>query len=197
LKLRLRKDNNPGRISAANGAKSQPDGTGWLAALEDRTMTQQVELLNATNVQRVRNGLPALGVHSTLQAAAQKHADWMAANRRMSHTGSGGSSYVQRIYAAGPYPASSGTAENIAWGATTAQSCINMWMSSPGHRASLLRQGYQSAGCGAAQAANGDWYWCGLYGAAAPNDSAPTPEPTPSPPRRSWLDWLLSVLGVQ
>ncbi|WP_425618057.1 CAP domain-containing protein [Anatilimnocola sp. NA78] len=166
-------------------------------------MTIHDDLLKVTNEQRDRYGVVALGVHPTLQIAAQKHAEWMADNRRMSHTGEGRSQFDDRIRAAGPYP-SSAMAENIAWGQRTAKECVIDWMSSAGHRRNMLNAGYLSAGFGAASDVNGALYFCALYGAAKPESPAPVKPPPPPPPEPSWptprvglIEWLLSLLGIK
>jgi hypothetical protein len=157
-------------------------------------MTVHDDLLALTNQERQEARVGLLGVHGTLQRAAQGHAQWMAANRRMSHTGEGRSDFMDRVRAAGTYP-SGNAGENIAMGYGTPAACINAWMKSTGHRRNMLNSSYRSVGFGAAKASNGDWYWCGVYGAAAPSDSPPAPPPTPPPPpppRKTLWERILS-----
>lgn len=153
---------------------------------------QQDELLAATNQQRAGNRIALVGIHPALQEAAQKHAEWMALNRRMSHAGEGGNTFVDRIRAAG-YP-NSNAAENIAWGYTDAASCVQGWMNSAGHRNNMLNPQYQSTGFGAARASNGQWYWCGLYGVATGSTQPPITPPAPKP-HPKWLEWLLRLVA--
>lgn len=155
-------------------------------------MTVHDELLRLTNAERNN----PLGVHASLQQAAQKHAEWMATNRRMSHRGAGGSDFSDRIREAG-YPTST-AGENVAMGYSTPAACIRAWMTSSGHRRNMLNTAYRSAGFGAAKGSNGSWYWCGLYGAAMPDHAPPPPIPDPIPPpapRRTFWEWLLSLFG--
>lgn len=151
----------------------------------------QADLLAAQNVERSRAGKVLLGTHTTLQRAAQGHADWMARVQRLSHTGEGRSDFVDRIRAAGEYPSQS-VAENIAY-AGTIQQCVDMWMRSGGHRANMLNGNYRSTGCGASLSGS-VVYVCAVYGAAAPSEViVPPPEPVPSPPRpRTWWEIIVS-----
>ena len=59
------------------------------------------DLIAAVNQYRARNGLPAYAVSSTLMGTAQNHAAYMASIQTVTHTGAGGSSYPDRLAAAG------------------------------------------------------------------------------------------------
>lgn len=102
-----------------------------------------VDLINA---ERAVAGCPPLAVNSKLVAAAQGHSEDMALNDFVSHTGSNGSSFVNRIEAQG-YSWSRG-GENIAAGYNTAASAVNGWMNSSGHRGNILNCSYQETGVG-------------------------------------------------
>ncbi|POM69083.1 SCP-like extracellular protein [Phytophthora palmivora] len=75
-------------------------------------------------------------MHSTLQAAAQRQADDMAANNFMSHNGSDGSKMAQRAAEAGF--TGGAIAENVAAGQKNVDAVVNSWMKSPGHRRNIL-----------------------------------------------------------
>ena len=69
-------------------------------------------------------------------------------NGAMSHTGSDGSSPVQRVTDAGyaPYAA---LGEVVFWGtgsSGTPEAAVSWWMNSPGHRAVITDCGYTDAG---------------------------------------------------
>jgi uncharacterized protein YkwD len=151
-------------------------------------------LLAEVNTHRSRHGLQPLGIDPTLGIAAQRHADWMARVDRLDHTGEGGSSFVDRIRAAGPYPSNT-VSENIACGQQSASECVGDWLASRGHRANMLGVIYHTAGCGSAQAADGRWYWCAVFGAAKTGAPSPVPAP-PKPTRPSFTDWVLRLLGL-
>ena len=71
-----------------------------------------------------------------LQAAAQAHADDLAARTGLSHTGRDGSTVMQRVRRAG-YQACY-VAENIARGQPDVPSVIRAWSNSPGHYQNMV-----------------------------------------------------------
>lgn len=97
-----------------------------------------------------------------LTVAAQKHANWMAANRRMSHRGEGGSSPGTRIKAAGYGWSTYG--ENVAYGQPTPEDVMRVWLNSPGHRRNIKSSAYADVGFGSATASTGQIYWCVTFG---------------------------------
>lgn len=71
-----------------------------------------------------------------LFAAAERHSNDMAYNNFFSHTGSDGSTFAQRLTAAGyAYRAA---AENIAAGQRTVAAVVQGWLQSPGHCANIM-----------------------------------------------------------
>ena len=52
--------------------------------------------------------------------------------------------------------------ENIAKGQTTAQSVMNSWMNSPGHRANILSSNFGKIGVGYVNK-NGTTYWTQMF----------------------------------
>jgi uncharacterized protein YkwD len=99
------------------------------------------EILNDTNAQRARYGLPPLTLDPALERTARAHAAWMTNAHNLQH-----SSY--------------GVAENIAWGQRTADEAMNSWMNSSGHRANILNGSYRRIGVAAYTASDGSCYWC-------------------------------------
>ncbi len=59
------------------------------------------QLVQIVNAERNARDLPTLRTDRRLWEAIEKHAEWMAANRRLSHTGSGGSTLATRAWAEG------------------------------------------------------------------------------------------------
>ncbi len=59
------------------------------------------ELIDAVNSYRAQNGMPAYAISSILMGTAQSQADYMASIGQVTHTGPGGSSYSDRLIAAG------------------------------------------------------------------------------------------------
>ncbi len=90
---------------------------------------------------RERSKLPRQELDAECNQIAQNWANHMASVQSMYHGGG----------------------ENIiAYGTSTPEATMQMWINSPGHRAFVMG-GNQRAGWGAAKAKNGTWYWAGAF----------------------------------
>lgn len=98
-------------------------------------------IVQKTNAQRARYGLPPLRIDYQLMDSARRHAQWMARNRAMQHT-------------------RATVAENIAAGQPSSQQAVTDWMNSSGHRANILSSRYTRIGVAAYRGADGQIYWC-------------------------------------
>ncbi|WP_043665757.1 CAP domain-containing protein [Streptomyces xylophagus] len=133
-----------------------PITTGNLA----QTAAKVVEL---TNAERARAGLPPLAVDPLLAAAAQAHSTDMVARAFYSHTSPDGSQPWDRAAAAGSRRRTIG--ENIACGQRSAAEVVEGWMNSPGHRANILKPDFTHIGIGFAGGGQMGTYWTQLFGA--------------------------------
>ena len=112
------------------------------------------------NAIRENHDLNTLTVDKMLNAAAQKHANYMAQQDRLSHYGKNGSRPSDRIKTEGyKYYM---VAENIAAGYNTINAVMEGWMESQGHRKNITGK-FTHIGTGIAKSANGRWYWCVLF----------------------------------
>lgn len=103
-------------------------------------------VIELTNVERARQGLPVLAYDQRLKRAAQKYAKLMVATDCFGHS-CGDVGLAQRIAVQG-YPSTS-RGENIHPGPTP-DAAIGWWMSSAVHRANILRRQYVAIGVGVA-----------------------------------------------
>ena len=87
---------------------------------------------------------PALAWNDRLQQAATAHSQDMVDHDFLSHVGSDGSTFVQRIEAAGYSP--SGAGENAAGGYPTIEAVIDGWIGSDGHCATLMYPRFKDVG---------------------------------------------------
>lgn len=143
----------------------------------DSTGLQEVrELYDAHLVAR---GSRPLNLHPNLCAAAQAHADWMAKNQRMSHTGAGGSNFSQRAREHG-YTIRGG-GENVAAGYPTVDAVMKGWMKSPGHRRNILNSQWKDAGFGVAKSKNGQLYWSATFATGNSPSALQSPFVEPGP----------------
>ena len=122
----------------------------------------EAKAIELTNAQRVANGCKAMRTDAKLTAAARAHSTDMVNGNFFSHTGSDGSSFVQREGKAGYTTGAS--AENIAWGYPTAEAVVTGWMNSAGHRANILNCSSLAVGVGVVRKADGTVYWTQDFG---------------------------------
>ncbi|MFD3821774.1 sigma-70 family RNA polymerase sigma factor [Streptomyces sp. NPDC058625] len=116
------------------------------------------EVLALTNTERSKAGCSPVTPDDRLNRAAQLHSEDMSANDYFSHTGQNGSSFVDRVTAQGhPSPG----AENIARGQSSAESVMESWMNSEGHRANILNCSLKTMGVGVVTS---DWTWTQVFG---------------------------------
>lgn len=132
--------------------------------MNEQFVQRVVEL---TNIERRKAGLPALKYDPALAAAAEKHSVDMAMRDYFDHEGADGSSPSERVSATG-YEWSF-VAENIHGGSDTPEEAVKSWMNSPGHRKNILNPKAQEIGVGYYYLANdgGDikdkHYWTQVF----------------------------------
>jgi uncharacterized protein YkwD len=122
---------------ASEGSEAAPAAKSKEVAL----FPAEREIIQHTNAQRQRYGLPPLVVDVKLVQSARKHAYWMASAHIMQH-------------AHGPW------AENIAQGQTSASHAVTSWMNSSGHRANILNRRHRRIGVAGFKSPRGDIFWC-------------------------------------
>jgi uncharacterized protein YkwD len=111
------------------------------------TTQSQVEqsLIAAVNELRADHNLRPLQVDAALAQAARAHTTMLLRTQIFEH-----GSFAERIARYGGRGPAFG--ENLAWGTgrrASARSVVTAWMNSPGHRANLLRPGWNRIGIGA------------------------------------------------
>ncbi len=155
--------------SSAQGAPSALDGPARSAALQpavrlDPPRIQQSPTAQAVfdlvNSERAARGLAPMTYDTKLDLAAQRHSEDQAQSQRMSHTGSDGSTMVQRIDRVGF--AWRSAAENVAYGYDTPVAVMAAWMNSDGHRRNILSSNTH-IGVGLAYGPDGRAYWTQVF----------------------------------
>lgn len=139
-----------------------PGGTGTTTTTS--TGSVAADIVAYTNAARARNGLSPLATNSKLMDAARIHAQQMAQFQRADHsiTGAQYPTLVTRLQAVG-YNYSN-AAENVAWNQRDAQSVVNTWMNSSGHRANILDPNLKEIGAAMARSSKGEPYWIQVFG---------------------------------
>ena len=115
----------------------------------------QIETALVAEMNRVRElrDREPLRMNATLRRPARAQSRFLLATGQLTHDGPDGSPFWTRLVNAG-YPRNRWMAENLArlggCDAATARRTVQMWMSSPGHRANLLSPRYRWVGTGSA-----------------------------------------------
>ena len=107
------------------------------------------------NEVRAQHELPPLRENKRLRRAALGHSRDMVGDRYFAHTTPEGTTMVDRILRARYAGRGDGwtLGENLAWGTGsrgTPRGAVEAWMTSPGHRANLLKGAYREVGVGVA-----------------------------------------------
>ena len=150
-------------IIAANPQINNPDliYPGQVLAIPETDQlvrSYEEEVVRLVNGERARYGLSALTENWELSRVARYKSQDMRDNRYFSHTSPTYGSPFNMMKAFGiPYRYAG---ENIAYGYRTAQSVVNGWMNSSGHRANILNPNYRQIGVG--YVADGS-YWTQMF----------------------------------
>lgn len=128
----------------------------------DQITAMENQVAALVNKARVQARCVALHTDERMRKAARRHSADMATYNYFSHTGRNGSSFVDRLGAAG-YPKSKAAGENIAYGYKTAQAVFDAWMKSPGHRRNILNCEARGTGVGLAYRGR-TAYWTQEFG---------------------------------
>jgi uncharacterized YkwD family protein len=111
------------------------------------TASQYVQqVIDLTNAQRSKNGLPALKADTQLNSVAQKKSLDMQQKNYFSHTSPTYGSPFDMMRDFGVTYKSAG--ENIAQGQRTPQEVVTAWMNSEGHRRNILSANFTHIGVG-------------------------------------------------
>lgn len=126
------------------------------------TLSQvEAEVVRLVNIERQKQGLAPFKVSSELSNVARVKSQDMAQNNYFSHTSPKYGSPFDMMRSFGIKYTTAG--ENIAKGYLTAQSVVNGWMNSSGHRANILNPSFNTIGVGAATDARGHIYWTQMF----------------------------------
>jgi uncharacterized YkwD family protein len=130
--------------------KATPSGT-EISAFESK-------VIDLTNEQRRKNGLPNLQPDTALSNVAQEKSNDMQAKNYFSHTSP---TYGSPFDMMRDFGVSYNTAgENIAMGQRSAEEVVNAWMNSEGHRKNILSPNYTHIGVGHTTQGN---YWTQMF----------------------------------
>jgi hypothetical protein len=129
------------------------------------------------NEARAQYGLAPLRADGRLEAAAQYHNEFMAANSVFCHVCPGEPEPAQRLYNAGYMH--NGFGEILAAGYQTPEDAVIGWLNSPGHKAQMLGA-YRDQGCDMLYRPGTQWTWYFTCDFGNTNEDIPPATPRPS-----------------
>ena len=129
----------PNIISGSAGSSSGNNNT------TSELTSDEKEVFDLINNQRISNGLPALKIDDELQNVARIKAQDMVNNNYFSHTSPTYGSPFDMMKKFGIKYKTAG--ENIA-GNSTNSGAVTAWMESPGHKANILNDSFNYTGIG-------------------------------------------------
>ncbi|SFJ60713.1 spore coat assembly protein SafA/uncharacterized protein, YkwD family [Halobacillus dabanensis] len=152
-------------IINANGQFSNPDliypGDKVTIPLKSDIKSVERQVIDLTNQERAKNGLPALKANWQLSRVARYKSRDMANNNYFSHQSpTYGSPFdMMRDFNVSYRRA----AENIAAGQRTPEEVVDGWMNSPGHRKNILDPNLNQIGVGYAEGGSYGVYWTQMF----------------------------------
>ncbi|MCC3936846.1 MULTISPECIES: CAP domain-containing protein [Bacillus cereus group] len=111
-------------------------------------------VVELTNAERAKQGLPALKIDTELSKVARIKSEDMQKNNYFDHNSPTYGSPFDMMKKFGISYTSAG--ENIAQGQLTPEEVVQAWMNSAGHRANILNNGFTHIGVGYVESGN---YW--------------------------------------
>jgi uncharacterized YkwD family protein/spore coat assembly protein SafA len=152
-------------IIEANPQIPNPDliypGQKITVPLFDQIKSIEHQVIQLTNQERAKYGLPALKADWQVSRVARYKSADMRDRGYFSHTSpTYGSPFTMLKNFNISYTAAG---ENIAMGQTTPQAVVKAWMNSTGHRQNILSKSYTHIGVGYAQGGSGRHYWTQMF----------------------------------
>jgi uncharacterized YkwD family protein len=146
----------PAQTTTPQPEKQQPVAATQPAATQATSTLSAYEqkVVDLTNQERAKNGLPALKVDLTLSKMAHEKSRDMSANGYFSHTSPTYGSPFDMMKKYGITYRYAG--ENIAMGQRTPEEVVKAWMNSEGHRKNILSANFNYIGVGYVSQGN---YW--------------------------------------
>jgi uncharacterized protein YkwD len=124
----------------------------------------EARIFDLINAERQHQGLPALVYNAQLDRMAKIQAENMAYFQKMAHTIPEAQlpTLGDRARYVG-YPFGR-LAENVALGYPNAETVVQGWMNSSGHRRNILESSVEETGIGIARSSAGGLYYCQVFG---------------------------------
>lgn len=117
----------------------------------------EIEILELINAHRISIGLSTLNNLSAIKAQAYGHTDYMIKEQQVSHD-----NFYQRSTRLKDNPGAEAVAENVAYAFSSAQSVVNAWLNSEGHR-EVIEGDFTNFDISAEKDKDGKWYYTNIF----------------------------------
>ena len=117
----------------------------------------EIEILELINNHRINLGLAALNNHNTIKAVAYTHTDYMVEVDNVSHD-----NFFQRKNSLIQNADATRVSENVAYAFSSAESVVNAWLNSEGHRANIEGD-FTDFDVSAEKNNEGKWYFTNIF----------------------------------
>ena len=119
--------------------------------------TIEVEILELINNHRVKADLPALNNLNIIKSVAFTHTDYMVSINQVNHN-----NFFKRKEHLEQNAAATKVTENVAYAYSSAQSVVNAWLNSPGHKANIEGD-FTDFDISAEMNSEGKWYFTNIF----------------------------------
>lgn len=117
----------------------------------------EIEILELINDYRIGLNLTPLNNLNIIKSVAYTHTEYMLESNDVSHA-----NFYQRSLALTENASAINVGENVAYGFSNAQSVVNAWINSDGHRANIEGD-FNYFDVSAEQNAQGKWYFTNMF----------------------------------
>lgn len=121
------------------------------------TKTIEIEILERINNYRIGLGLNPLNNLSVIKSVAYTHTDYMLKTNAVNHD-----NFYQRKNSLQQHAAAINVSENVAYAFSNAESVVNAWINSDGHRANIEGD-FTDFDISAEQDEQGKWYYTNIF----------------------------------
>ncbi|MCD2259324.1 CAP domain-containing protein [Psychroserpens luteolus] len=146
-------------LSFSCSTESIPDETIDTMALPvpPAAKTIEIEILELINAHRINEGLTPLNNHNTIKAVAYTHTDYMVESNNVGHD-----NFFQRKNSLMQNASATRVSENVAYAYSSAESVVNAWINSDGHRDNIEGD-FTDFDISAEQNDEGKWYFTNIF----------------------------------
>lgn len=117
----------------------------------------EIEIMELINTYRINEGLTPLLNHNTVKAVAFTHTDYMIEANNVSHD-----NFFLRQQSLEANASANLVSENVAYGFNSAESVVNAWLNSPGHKDNIEGD-FTDFDVSAEMNTEGKWYFTNIF----------------------------------